>query len=188
MVQIKTDINIIDMHNIDSPKTGLEISNNTLSVVTDKKISMLPLGVVTRFNNPVSEQPQMLNKGNRRAFSWMNSNNCAKTQLSFTEWKALCQKHKHADVGDFDHPDTKAIEDLTASETNLEKSEDLEFEAVLFATDNDYLEHVKTRGFFKANAVNSDDIKLFEMPAVEDVPPVRYSIDEIRGIFNFFII
>jgi len=48
---------------------------------------------------------------------------------------------------------------------SITKGTPIYFEALLLATDNDYLEQVGTRRVFAANALTPADVKLFEMPA-----------------------
>ncbi|KAJ3300040.1 hypothetical protein HK104_005036 [Borealophlyctis nickersoniae] len=55
------------------------------------------------------------------------------------------------------------------------------YDAVLFATDNDFLESSRIRAIFRENAVTSQDAKLFEMPpytGVEQAPPAVVIVDD----------
>lgn len=52
----------------------------------------------------------------------------------------------------------------TASQESQKEATQI-YDAVLFATDNDFLEMSKIRALFRENAITSDDAKLFEMPA-----------------------
>ncbi|KAL7748834.1 hypothetical protein RI367_005747 [Sorochytrium milnesiophthora] len=55
------------------------------------------------------------------------------------------------------------------------------YDAVLFATDNDFLESSKTRAIFRENAVSPEDAKIFEMPPYtgegQDMPLVIFIDD-----------
>lgn len=180
MIQIKenTTINMLDKPYKISPQ-----KLDALSVsIAQRKISIIPKGTVTRFNTPISEKPVSLKKGNRRAFSWMNTNNGLKKQLSFEEWKSFAINYKKSNE-DEDFDKVEIIQEEKGSVPDAQK--ELEYEAILFATDDDYLQSVKIRSFFRENAISPDDTKLFAMPTVEEELNLRQrqSLDEIRGIY-----
>ncbi|KAJ3031965.1 hypothetical protein HK097_005393, partial [Rhizophlyctis rosea] len=55
------------------------------------------------------------------------------------------------------------------------------YDALLFATDNDFLESSRVRAIFRENAVTPEDAKLFEMPpylGVDDAPPPMLIVDD----------
>ena len=55
------------------------------------------------------------------------------------------------------------------------------YDAILFATDNDFLESAKIRAIFKENAVSHEDAELFEMAeytGLEPIQPVIMIVDE----------
>ena len=175
MVRVKDTITI-DMAEVNNPDVSSP-GKRALVSVQERKISIIPKGAVTQFNTPISDKLPIIKKGNRRAYSWMNTNNYLKQQLSIDEWKVVAQKYQKSNQDD----DYDQVDSSTKEEVQDNQPIQVEYEAVLFATDNDYLESPKIRGHFKSNAMSPEDTKLFEMPSVEDVSPVRFSIDDIRG-------
>ena len=65
-------------------------------------------------------------------------------------------------------------------ESALKDDKDAIYDAILFATDNDFLESGRIRAIFKENAVNPEDAQLFEMPPFtgEEESPVTVVVDD----------
>jgi hypothetical protein len=182
MAQIKDNFTI-DMAQVNAPDA---ISPENLKPFTlfiqERKVSILPKGALTRYNSPVSENLPDPKRGNRRAFSWMNTNNFLKKQLNFEEWRALAKKYKETN----EEVDFDKVENIAEiSKPSIDATTETEYEAILFATDNDFLESVKTRSFFRANAMSPDDNKLFEMPVIEETEHIAASVDDIIGAWFF---
>jgi hypothetical protein len=173
MVQIKENMTInmipVDGTHAISPQKLEAFA----SCIQERKISIIPKGALTRYTSPISELQPDSDRGNRRAFSWMNTNNCLKNQLNFEEWKFAAKKANAEE----EKVEKKLKESEAATSTTIET----EYEALLFATDNDFLESVKTRKFFRENAVSTQDNKLFEMPAVEEIANMNLTLNDIRG-------
>jgi hypothetical protein len=182
MTQIQKNVTI-DKANVNAPDA---ISPERLEAFTlfiqERKLSIIPKGALTRYNSPISEKPPDLKRGNRRAFSWMNTNNFLKKPLNFEEWRAIAKKYKEENVEeDFDKVENIA----EMSEPSIDANTETEYEARLFATDNDFLESAKIRTFFRTNAISPDDNKLFEMPVILETETRTTGIDDIIGTEYF---
>ncbi|TPX61930.1 hypothetical protein PhCBS80983_g00877 [Powellomyces hirtus] len=131
----------------------------------------IPVGTVTRFANPVprdalthaAQTPPV----RRRSLSMLNH--------APKKWEAAA-KSTGKTMAITSSSDTLAIAEFTS----LLPSSITSFDAVLFATDTDYLETSRTRATFRANAVVLEDVKLFEMPEFtgEDSPLPFVVIDD----------
>ena len=113
---------------------------------------MNPRNPLTRYTIPISvDVAEMIlpsiKPGQRRLYSYMNTINEDGKELSLQDWKNISIQ--------------QTLEDAPLKKT---------YKAYLFCTDNDYLEMANTRKFFKDNALNDDDSRLFEMPEVKSVP------------------
>lgn len=139
-------------------------------------------GVPSQFGNPLSAQqasaiapPSARNR--RRPFSFMNSLiTSGDTDASLDDWQALLAEDVEGEqravtMKSEDTDTVKQFRNLAkqpkqqqqpASPAPLKESY---YEAVLFATDSDFLEQGSIRAMFKANAVQLDDATLFEMAA-----------------------
>jgi len=130
-------------------------------------------------------------KGRRRSLSYLNTlsatptNNCSlrewlvymkKESMKLDEEKDDNNEKKDYDTINLEKEKPKEEEeDISNSKPNNEeetKKDDTDvsdidieiYDAVLFATDDDFLEKSKIRAIFKKNAVTPEDAKLFEMP------------------------
>jgi hypothetical protein len=134
-------------------------------------------------------------KGRRRSLSYLNTLSATpKNNCSLREWLVYMKKetmkldedtNENGEKKDYDSVDlgkeNKREEvDITNSKLNTEnetKKDDTDvtdidiemFDAVLFATDDDFLEKSKIRSIFKKNAITPEDAKLFEMPEYKGV-------------------
>ncbi|KAJ3180188.1 hypothetical protein HDU85_004191 [Gaertneriomyces sp. JEL0708] len=174
--------------------------------------AQVPPGSVTRFAKPVSadEMPQVsppTPERRRRMFSYVNTMATAGSTTSFETWlKIAKEEHKNSPRSPQKEVDglrmslTRALEapsDSTAallndstdqvplSASTDESSSDepvITFDAILFATDTDYLESSKIRAVFRQNALTPEDVKHFEMPEytgqAESPPPPIIVIDD----------
>ncbi|KAI9106058.1 hypothetical protein DFS34DRAFT_43629 [Phlyctochytrium arcticum] len=142
----------------------------------------VPMGVVTRFAEPVSvhelrhvSPPTPTNR--RRSFSYINSAAQKDTSPTFEDWlkTTLAEKRR------LKTSPVSESEGSEQAEPTTEKSDvPMVYDAVLFATDTDYLESSKTRAAFRLNAVTPEDVKLFEMPeyAGPDAMPNVVIVDD----------
>jgi len=132
-------------------------------------------------------------KGRRRSLSYLNTLSATpKSNCSLREWLVYMKKEsmkldeesenvkKDYDSVDIGKDKPKEEVDIANSIPLTEEDEeekkdkndsndvsdiDLDmYDAVLFATDDDFLEKSKIRAIFKKNAVTPEDAKLFEMP------------------------
>jgi len=160
--------------------------------VEHTEITNIPVGTVTQFAKPVP-QDQVLKivpptiKGRRRSLSYLNTLSATpKSSCSLREWLVYMKKESiklNEEGGDENNDydkidigkDNPKEEDISNTEPKTEEEVkdnssdisdiDLEmYDAILFATDDDFLEKSKIRAIFKKNAIQPDDAKLFEMP------------------------
>ncbi|ORX55226.1 hypothetical protein BCR36DRAFT_581272 [Piromyces finnis] len=129
-------------------------------------------------------------KGRRRSLSYLNTLSATpKSNCSLREWLVYMKKEsmkldedsenekKDYDSVDIGKNKPKEVDIASAppiidemEEVKKDNSSDVSdidldmYDAVLFATDDDFLEKSKIRAIFKKNAVTADDAKLFEMP------------------------
>jgi len=129
-------------------------------------------------------------RGRRRSLSYLNTLSATpKNNCSLREWLVYMKKetmkldeetNENSEKKDYDSinlgtENKKDEVDITSSKPCIEeetKKDDTDvtdidieiFDAVLFATDDDFLEKSKVRSIFKKNAVTPEDAKLFEMP------------------------
>ncbi|KAJ3183109.1 hypothetical protein HDU87_007531 [Geranomyces variabilis] len=147
---------------ITKPPSGMLMLNGTRRT---QRVN-IPAGTVTRFGHSVDPssipEPQPIVR--RRSFSAHDS----KTSQPWEQRQLLSDPMSK----------TPTITASSSSATLAQPSNDqLAFEAVLFATDSDYLESSKTRAVFRANAVIPEDVKLFEMPEYTGVEsPIPYIV------------
>ncbi|KAJ1543868.1 hypothetical protein HK096_008042 [Nowakowskiella sp. JEL0078] len=151
---------------------------NPLSLKKSSKTNKMHIqaGVITRFAVPITPSDiekirPPTSKSRRRSLSYHNSVSASDTPTSFQEWlKMVRAERKEIQNGeDLDFDDVEALKnqkitDFSEVTDDINSYKDCKiFDAVLFATDNDYLESSKTRAIFKCNAVSPEDVKLFEM-------------------------
>ncbi|KAJ3162837.1 hypothetical protein HDU86_003812 [Geranomyces michiganensis] len=149
---------------ITKPPSGMVMLNGTRRT---QRVN-IPAGTVTRFGQSVDPSsipaPQPIVR--RRSFS-------AHDSTSYQPWE------RRSLLGD---PAPTTITESSSSATLTMPHHDFlstlsAFEAVLFATDNDYLESSKTRAVFRANAIVPEDVKLFEMPEYTGIEsPIPYVV------------
>jgi hypothetical protein len=118
-------------------------------------------------------------------------NTCNDTGLLTTleEWKDILRqeelkKSPKTHGPEYDLVQKTSTYSVLSSDLNLSEKR---YEAYLFGTDADYLDNSKTRSFFKDNAINPEDCKLFEMPEVtkesrEDEDEVSSTMSHIPGL------
>jgi len=172
----------------------IELSPSEQPTLEHTAITSIPVGTVTQFAKPVPQDqvlkivPPTI-KGRRRSLSYLNTLSATpKSSCSLREWLVYMKKEsmkldeengENSEKKDYDvvnlGKDKKEEEDIsnvkpdTKDDTKKDDSDvsdiDIEvYDAVLFATDDDFLEKSKIRAIFKKNAVQPDDAKLFEMP------------------------
>ncbi|KAJ3088877.1 hypothetical protein HK102_007726 [Quaeritorhiza haematococci] len=77
----------------------------------------------------------------------------------------------------------------SASTSSSQDTENIVYDAILFATDNDFLEFSKIRAVFRDNAIQPEDARLFEMPpytGTENEPvPVTVLLDDQNPVCEF---
>lgn len=153
----------------------------------------VPVGLVTRFSKPVDveelQQRPPTPKGRRRALSYVNSAAAnERNSPTFEEWLKMLRTDTKEDASATNmqlgvtpvvgSSPTKIVKNDSSSD-NAEPHKI--YDAILFATDTDYLESSQTRAIFRQNAVTSEDVKLFEMPEYTgsaDVPPSVTIVDD----------
>jgi len=171
----------------------MEEGSSNQPTLEHTEITSIPVGTVTQFAKPVPED-QVLKivpptiKGRRRSLSYLNTLSATPTNnCSLREWlvymkkesmKLDKEKEEDSEKKDYDTINIekeKPKEDTLNSKPNNEEETknndtdvsdmDIEiYDAVLFATDDDFLEKSKIRAIFRKNAVTPEDAKLFEMP------------------------
>ncbi|KAJ3151229.1 hypothetical protein HDU89_002067 [Geranomyces variabilis] len=151
---------------ITKPPSGMLMLNGTRRT---QRVN-IPAGTVTRFGQSVDPssvpEPQPIIR--RRSFSAHDT----KTSQPWEQRKLL------SDPAPATPTITASSSSATLAQPNSDHLSTLPaFEAVLFATDNDYLESSKTRAVFRANAVVPEEVKLFEMPEYTGVEsPIPYIV------------
>jgi hypothetical protein len=122
-------------------------------------------GQITRFAEVVpTEQVSALipktQKHQKRLLSYRNAISASGVPASFHEWARALKDHK--EVSDYDLVDFSQLarSDRVPSPVTVESDT---WDAVLFATDDDYLSSSAVRRIFLDNALNPEDSKLFEM-------------------------
>ncbi|KAJ3329970.1 hypothetical protein HDU76_006735 [Blyttiomyces sp. JEL0837] len=149
-------------------------------------------------------------KNRRRSLSYVNAVTAAGTKATFEEWLAMVQEDEHGkegeEEGDYDivKPFGTPVKGLIQEEgedekveviTDVDKLEPespkkkvesannvsvITYNAILFATDNDFLESSKMRAIFKENSLQPEDCVLFEMPPFtgQEESPIMIIVDE----------
>jgi hypothetical protein len=127
-------------------------------------------GTVTRFAEVVDEMSTFpeTQRGQRRILSYRNAVSASGVPASFYDWAQFAKCSKVEFDGSFDTVDMKLFPEITPSPRpeKLEMdptNDDNYYDAVLFATDDDYLSNAATRKIFNENALCKEDTKLFEM-------------------------
>ncbi|KAJ3407544.1 hypothetical protein HDU80_008462 [Chytriomyces hyalinus] len=152
----------------------------------------IPHGCVTRFTQPVSSAQNLLpatHKNRRRTLSYVNAVTASGVPASIEEWVQMVKEESETQqpqssshdgpdydrVNPFGSPVKKDFDEAVVRHSNQEdENNDTQFiayEAILFATDNDFLEDSKVRRVFKDNAVVPEEAALFEMtPVTSEIP------------------
>lgn len=153
----------------------INLPNSFADLDTFKKVDISP-GFVTQFSVPIPAEkldsliPKII-AGNRRALSYRNALSASTAPVSFLEWTRLIEQEAELGVdGPSFYEDINisllgpAISKNTDdSPANSSKKEQCFYDAVLFATDDDYLGSSKIRKLFNENALDVEEVKLFEM-------------------------
>jgi hypothetical protein len=141
-----------------------------------KSISKSPIspGAITRFSVPVPQEEVLHTPSTpprrRRELSMVNS---TAGHASFEKWvqsiqtdAAMISPSKANGNLIVSSPIDQSIPEASPAEEDpsLTKPKIISYDAVLFATDNDFLESSKTRSIFKDHACAPEDAQLFEMP------------------------
>ncbi|KAJ3027705.1 UNVERIFIED_CONTAM: hypothetical protein HDU68_003292 [Siphonaria sp. JEL0065] len=162
--------------------------------VQDAKV-IIPEGSITRFARPISVIDALVpktHKSRRRTLSYLNAINAAGRQASFEEWLLMVKEEQRVQaenvqepvaldydvVNPFGSPKHPGIPSpiLEGNEDEDAEQEELNggiktYDAILFATDDDFLESSKVRAIFRDNALAPEEAKLFEMTPVTSEPP-----------------
>lgn len=154
-------------------------SHPWLPTATKSKRIQLNPGALTRYTVPLTAKEVDVVKPhtkrrNQRAWSFMNSINQMGPSLSLEEWRKLAKSHSAVKGGSpvsYDSIDSSIT--LQAGNTLEANSTESVYEAHLYCTDNDFLEQSKIRLYFKGNALNEEESKLFEMPPVVSLNPAE---------------
>ncbi|KAJ3129953.1 hypothetical protein HK098_007219 [Nowakowskiella sp. JEL0407] len=166
--------NSLKVHALVKPPTGPLVLNQ--SNKTNKQ--NIPNGLITRFAVPVpaNEIKNMApptKKSRRRSLSYVNAVSASGVPASFKEWLEMVQEEKNnLDEREEDFDTVKLFSKKDSPSKPQTKKDFKIYDAVLFATDNDYLETSKIRAIFRENAINPEDVKLFEMPPFTGEDPV----------------
>ncbi|KAJ3056355.1 hypothetical protein HDU99_007416 [Rhizoclosmatium hyalinum] len=147
----------------------------------------IPEGSITRFAKPVSPQEvPPTQKCRRRTLSYLNAVNSSGQQASFEEWVLMVKSENsrreaageelldYDEVNPFASPERGMPNMISEEEEEVEESKEDEittYDAILFATDDDFLESSRIRAVFRDNAVLPEEAKLFEMTPVTSEPP-----------------
>ncbi|KAI8809778.1 hypothetical protein BJ742DRAFT_852555 [Cladochytrium replicatum] len=162
----------------------------TIHAKQQQKITVPP-GKITRFTLPVpTEELQNVAPPTaarrRRSLSYVNAVSASGVKASFQEWLEMVSEESPHPEQDFDVVKpfgSSAVTDEppggTMKSARMTPTPVI-YDAVHFATDNDFLETSKTRAIFRENAMQPEDAKLFEMPPYtgESEPPVIVIVDE----------
>jgi hypothetical protein len=157
--------------NQESTITINEENQSTLAD-TSKRVIVRP-GLITRYSTPVSKEEldktvPPTKRGNRRAWSFMNTANLLPGgfQTSLEQWRLIALDEKKRKSKELHGPQYDVVPKPAEPIHDAKEETSVKYEAVLFATDSDFLEQAQIRLFFKSNALNEEEAKLFEMPAV----------------------
>ncbi|KAJ3075752.1 hypothetical protein HDU98_006990 [Podochytrium sp. JEL0797] len=149
----------------------------------------IPDGTVTRFAQPLvspADTVPKTDKSRRRSLSYLNAVNAmggVEQRAGFEEWVKMVREETRSLDGagededyDFVNPfgSPKKMSASTGGRNDEEEvgeGQVVTYDALLFATDDDFLENSKIRTLFRQNAVAPEDAKLFEMtPVTADLP------------------
>ncbi|KAI8812512.1 hypothetical protein BJ742DRAFT_705616 [Cladochytrium replicatum] len=161
----------------------------TIHAKQQQKI-IVPPGKITRFTLPVPTD-ELQNVApptaarRRRSLSYVNAVSASGVKASFQEWLEMVSEESPHPEQDFDvvkpfGSSAVTTEPLGTTAKSPKTAAPVIYDALLFATDNDFLETSKTRAIFKENALQPEDAKLFEMPPYtgESEPAVIVIVDE----------
>ncbi|KAJ3259585.1 hypothetical protein HK103_002139 [Boothiomyces macroporosus] len=154
--------------------------NRLLHVNKFERIN-IPPGVITRFTVPLPKEDiakivPATKKGHRRSLSYRNAISASGVPATFLEWTKMIQEDRQTidnvseEDGNFDN-----VKPFTITSTTIASPEQITpegpsfdenvtiFDGYLFATDSDYLKSSEIRQVFRSNAINYEEIRLFEM-------------------------
>ncbi|KAI8612420.1 hypothetical protein BC830DRAFT_562341 [Chytriomyces sp. MP71] len=149
----------------------------------------IPEGNITRFGRTLTPDElhfPRTHKNRRRHLSYANAVTAAGSPASVEDWMLLVSEDGNRDL-DGEDVDHDAVDEFGARTAHVAAHDDADFsthDAVLFATDSDFLESSAIRRLFKLNACVAQDAVLFEMTPVTTEPPqsptasTRYDEDE----------
>jgi hypothetical protein len=139
-------------------------------------------GVPSQFGNLLSPQQASAiappsARGRRRPFSYMNSLiTSGDRDASLNDWCALLESDRESAPDSPDGPTAGEDNDTVKPFKNMGDrqspvAQPVEFyDAILFATDSDFLEQSACRATFKANAINMEEAQLLEMAPFNGEP------------------
>lgn len=170
------DVGEMDRRHSTTVQISTKYSRHPLSVMREmnklKKSS--PSGAVTQFSVPVPTD-QITNlapptsKNRRRSLSYANAVKTTGTKATFHEWIQMVKDEQTNLDNISDYDSVSPFGSITKSDLSPTKKEDEDLEdtavwdAILFATDSDFLESSKTRLIFRENAIYPEDSALFKM-------------------------
>ncbi|KAJ3274818.1 hypothetical protein HDV01_002022 [Terramyces sp. JEL0728] len=156
-----------------------KLPNRKLHMNTLQKIN-IPSGLITRFTVPLPKDEferliPATKKGHRRCLSYRNAISATGVPATFLEWTKMIQEDRQTVdnlpecENNFDHVKPYMITSTTlASPEQITPDtpcgeETVMYDGYLFATDSDYLKSSEIRQVFRSNAINYEEIRLFEM-------------------------
>lgn len=161
---------------------------------------MIPAGQITQRGKALTPIQAMAvvpptRRQRRRSISYLNAMAATgSTHASIEDWKSMVRQHRQQPKGDeslasaagdfdlvnpFEHASLSPVAEKPAvhgvpaeslKSTVSGGGEEVFYDAVLIATDNDFLETSRVRALFRENAVQSADAVLFEMPPYTGEP------------------
>jgi hypothetical protein len=142
------------------------------------KMSVSP-GQVTQFAQavPLEQVDQIIpktQKFQKRVLSYRNAISASGVPASFHEWTRMLQTNQEDE--NYDNVDFSAL-----ARSDQIQEEPITWDAILFATDDDYLASSAVRKIFLDNALSVEDAKLFEMKEYtgeEEIPRREVYIPE----------
>jgi hypothetical protein len=162
-------------------KTARSLSWNITIKIPDSNLVDNPTrldvspGQVTRFAEvvPIEQVSSLIpktQKHQKRLLSYRNAISASGVPASFHEWaRALTEDREGSDYDLVDFSQLARSDHIPSAATVESET----WDAVLFATDDDYLSSSVVRRIFLENAINPEDSKLFEMKEYTGEEPPR---------------
>ncbi len=176
-VRVETYMNVT-VRTKKSPKTAARYS---------LQVPVSP-GTVTQFNIPVHDNeeakqvlaaaPAMQETGNSRLYSYRNTTILSPKKPSLEEWVVKMAEGKESQrydgllISPVQGEPPALGRGAAATTTTTTGTSPAYYEAILFATDTDYLESARVRKLFRSQALMEEDAILFNMPEVKRSPDV----------------